>query len=56
MARGGGGLVLGVKELRLGDNSSKGPFAIQFANSQIVDKQRVFRYPKKQPKCRAQKH
>ena len=40
----GGGLVLGVKELRLGDTSSKVPFAVQFANSKIVDKQRVFRY------------
>ena len=47
LARGGGGLALEGKELRLGDNSSKGPFAIQFANPKIVDKQRVFRYPKK---------
>ena len=44
MARGGGGLALGVKELRLGDNSSKGRFAIQFANPKIVDQQRIFRY------------
>ena len=39
--------ALGVEELRLGDESSKGPFAIQFANSKIVDKQRVFRHPPK---------
>ena len=47
LARGGGGLALEGKELRLGDNSSKGRFAIQFANPKIADQQRIFRYPKK---------
>ena len=56
LARGGGGLALEGKELRLGDNSCKGRFAIQVANPKIVDQQRIFRYPKKIHQHTEQKH